>query len=252
MRMDLKQYLRVFRAHWRLILVSVLICTGAAAAYAWTRTAIYEAGTQLFVSNRGVSADLSQAYAGGLFTQERVQSYSQIVSSPLVAQAVIKELGLRKTVQELQDEIRGSVPTGSVLIDVKVRDQSPRTAQAIADAVGRQFPAFVNDLERPLRGQPSPVKVSVTSPAKLPTSPVSPNKRLYLTLGVLLGLILGIGGAVAREALDTWIKGDQVAAAIVDAPVLGRIAEHRRARKHPLIMDSDPHSAAAEAYRRLR
>ena len=128
--MDLRQYVRLLHAHWAVIAASVIICTAAAAALAWTRTPIYTASTQLFVSTGGVS-DPGQAYQAGLFTQQRVRSYAQIVSSPSVTQAVIQELGLRESSPQLQGRIRASVPTDTVLIDVTVKDGSPARAKAI-------------------------------------------------------------------------------------------------------------------------
>ena len=250
--MDLNQYVRVLRAHWALIVLGVLVCTGAAAALAWTRTPIYEARTQLFVSTRDAPADPTQAYQGGLFAQQRVQSYARIVSSPPVAEAVIEQLGLNRSVQEIQEEIRASVPVDSVLIDLEVRDESPRQAKAIANAVSRQFAGFVNTLEKPRRGQDSPVKVSVTRPARLPTDPASPQKPIYLVLGALAGLVLGVAGAVVREVLDRRIRTDDDATTIAGAPVLGRITEDRSADNRPLIVARDPLSAGAEAYRQLR
>ena len=145
--MELKQYVRLFRAHWLLILAIVVVCVGAAAAFAWTRTPVYAARSQLFVSTSGVPADLSQTYEGGLFTQQRVLSYAQIVSSPAVVKAAIAQLGLRDSVRKLQGEISASVPTDTVLINVTVKDRSPRRAKAIADAVSYQFASFVNRLE---------------------------------------------------------------------------------------------------------
>jgi succinoglycan biosynthesis transport protein ExoP len=250
--LDLKQYVRVLRAHWLLLVLSVLVCTGAAAALAWTRTPSYAAQTQMFVSAGGGRTDLNQTYLGGLFSQQRIRSYADIVQSPAVAQAVIRELRLSKSVQGVQDAISASVPTDTVLLNVKVTDRSPRRAKAIADAIGRQFPRLVNTLETPQRGKASPVKVSVTSPARLPTSPISPHKPLYLTLGVLLGLTLGVGGAVMREALDNRIRDEHDATSLAGAPVLGRITERRKAKKRPLVMLNDPSSPEAEAYRQLR
>jgi succinoglycan biosynthesis transport protein ExoP len=250
--MDLEQYVRVLRAHWLLILASIVVCVGAAAAFAWTRTPIYAARTQLFVATGGASADLSQTYQGGLFSQQRVLSYAQIVSSPPVVQAAMAQLGLRESVRKLQGKISASVPTDTVLINVTVKEQSPQRAKAIADAVGNQFATFVNRLEsRPGEGS-SPVKVSVTSQAQLPTEPVSPRKVFYLAFGALFGLALGIGGAVLREALDDRIRDEDDAAAIASAPVLGSIAEDPDAGRRPLIVVEDPFSVRAEAYRRLR
>ena len=123
--MDLMYYGRAVRTHWIIFLLGVLVCTAAAAALAWTRTEIYEAQSQFFVSPSGKPTDLSDTYQGGLFTEQRVQSYARIMSSPLLAQSVITQLGLSEGVQDIQDTIDASVPVDSVLINVKVRDESP-------------------------------------------------------------------------------------------------------------------------------
>jgi capsular exopolysaccharide synthesis family protein len=251
--MDLAQYVRVFRAHWLLITLFVLITTGGAGAIAWTKTPTYSARTQLFVATSGSSvADLGQTYQGGLFSQQRVRSYAQIVDSPAVARAVISQLRLPETVEQLQSEIRATVPTDTVLINVTVEHPSRQRAKAIADAAAAHFSRFVSALETRQGEESSPVKVSVTSEAQLPTDPVSPRKLLYLLLGGLLGVVLGIGGAVLREALSTRIRAEDDAAAIADAPVLGGIANDRHAGREPLVVMSDPSSVRAEAYRRLR
>src|SRR5204863_3064912 len=95
-------------------------------------------------------------------------------------------------------------------------------------------------------------KVSVTSPPRQPQDPVSPRNAPYLAIGLLLGLVLGVQGAVVRDAFDHRVRGERDAAGILGAPVLGRIAEHRRVAKHPLVMMDDPSSDPAEAYRELR
>jgi polysaccharide biosynthesis transport protein len=250
--MDLHQYARVLRTHWVLIALSVLACMLAAAALAWTRTPVYAAQSQLFVSTTGGPIDPSQTYQGGLFAQQRVQSYARIVASPSVAQAVIKQLGLKETVPQLQAKIGASVPADTVLIDITAKDQSPRQAKAIADAVGDHFSEFVNTLETPQGQQRSPVKVTVTSRGEVPTHPVSPKKALTLVLGGFLGLVLGLGGAVLREALNRRIRSEDHAATVADAPVLGSIVEDPHADTRPLVVVDDPASVAAEAYRRLR
>ncbi len=250
--MDLMYYARAVRTHWIIFLLGVLVCTGAAAALAWTRTEIYEAQSQFFVSPSGKPTDLSDTYQGGLFTEQRVQSYARIMSSPLLAQSVIRQLGLSEGVQDVQDTIDASVPIDSVVINVTVQDESPAQAKAISDAVADQFPRFVDMLERPAGGGESPVKVSVTSPARLPTDPVSPNKPLYLAFGLLFGLVVGTAGAVLREELNSRIRSDADAAATAGAPVLGRIPKQRNAGTRPLIQFDDSRSAGAEAFRQLR
>lgn len=198
--MDLQQYLRVLRAHALLIVVVVVACTAVASVLAWTKTPIYASRTQLFIATpRGAS--LSETYQGALFSQERVLSYAPIVSSPYVVERVIKKLHLNETVPEVQSEIHASVPAGTVLIDVTVKDRLPARAQAIAAATATEFARFATRLESARRPNLSPVRINLASPPDRPVSPISPRKRLELVVGVFLGAILGIGSAAMMEAL---------------------------------------------------
>jgi polysaccharide biosynthesis transport protein len=248
--MDLRQYARMLRAHWLLIAVSVLVCTALAAALAWTRSPTYAAETQLYVST-SLPGDASptERYADILLSQQRAVSYAELIASPPVVQAVNDQLGLSLSPDEFRAKVSAVRPEGTVLIDVTATDRSPRLAQEIAQAVGTEFPSFVESLD----GQgPSPVDVHVTSPAQLPTQPVSPQKTLYLLLGMLVGLMLGIGITVIREALWRRIRDAEDAAEATGLPVLGSIAEQRRATREPLVMLNSPVSVRAEEYRRVR
>jgi non-specific protein-tyrosine kinase len=250
--MDLMRYARVLRAHWVLIVVAMLLCILAADLLAMRQQPMYAAHSQLFVSVASTSKlTPSETYQGGLFSQQRVESYANLISSPRVAQAVISRLRLSRSVPEMQSQIHASVVPGTVLINIAVKDRTPALAKAIADAVAERFPGLVNELESSDPGR-SPVKVSVTSPARLPTSPTSSSAGAYLILGALLGLILGVGAAVLREIFDKRIRYDEDAEAVADAPILGRIPHDRFANARPLVVVDDPDSAAAEAYRRLR
>jgi polysaccharide biosynthesis transport protein len=254
--MDFHQYLRVLRRHWLLICFSILVCTASAAVLAWTRPPAYAAQTQLFVSTSGAATngptDLSQTYQGALFSQQQVFSYAQLVSGPTVVEAVARQLRLSDSIAHLQSEIRTSVPTGTVLINVTVTDRSPQRARAIANVVGVQAAKFIVKLETPPDAKRSRVTMAVTRRAEEPTAPVSPHKPLYLVLGALLGVVLGIVITVVREGLDTRVRGDDEVSAITGAPVIGSIADYRGADRRPLIAVSDPSSMQAEEYRRLR
>jgi len=260
--LEAKRYVQIVRAHWVLILMTVLICTGAAAAYGWTRKDVYAAHTQLFVSTPVTPRNLtpSEVYQGGLASQARAESYARLVSSPALAEAVIDELNLQRSVQFVQSAISTSVPAGTVLVNVTAEDSSPREAREIANSVGRVLPKFVASLEstgspsRPGAGsnKRASVKVSVSSPAELPTSPEPPGKAVYIVVGVVLGLLLGIAGAVVREMFDRRIRDDASIEAVAGAPVLGSIPLDREASSRPLVVVEHSSSVEAEAYRRLR
>jgi succinoglycan biosynthesis transport protein ExoP len=248
---ELKDYIRVIRKRWRIIVATTLVVLAGAAAATALSPKVYEAQTQLFVSTAG-SSDTSTLLSGSNFTQERVVSYADVITTPTVLDPVIKTLQLNTTAANLGNQITATVPLNTVMIQVAVQNTNPQVAAAIAGAVGQQFTKTVAELESVNKGQSSPVKVTVVSSPTVPTAPVSPKKTTNLALGVVLGLLLGLGLALLRDLLDTSIKNEKDCAQVTDATVIGGIGFDPEASKHPLIVQADPHSPRAEAFRTLR
>ncbi|MDP9431464.1 MAG: polysaccharide biosynthesis tyrosine autokinase [Actinomycetota bacterium] len=249
--MDLKAYLAALRQRWMLVVACMLACTGAAAGVTFTTPPVYESHTELFVST-SEQGDVSQAYQGGLFSQQRVKSYAQLVSSPLVTQRVIDRLELQTTPDALRQSITASAPIDTVLIQVAVRDREPERARNIARVLGREFIRVVDDLETPEGSEYAPVKVTIVKPAQVSSLPVAPNIPLQLTLGVLLGVALGVGAAMLLTTLDTSIRTVDDVTAHADVAVIGSVSDDPRAARRPLVVQDEEWSARAEAYRQLR
>jgi capsular exopolysaccharide synthesis family protein len=249
--LDLRDSLHTLRKNWLLVVLCTLIALGAALAVTLGTPSKYQASSQLFVAARDSSGDVNGLNAGGQFTQQRVQSYADIVDSPEVASAVAARLG-GISANQISREVSANAPLNTVLINVHVTDKSPARAQAVANAISDEFASYVTQLETPSGSSVSPVKVTVVKRADLPTSPISPKKKLNLALGLILGLALGAAGAVLRDTLDTSVRDPERAQAETGAALLGAIAYDSDAHKRPLIVHADPHSPRAEAFRSLR
>jgi capsular exopolysaccharide synthesis family protein len=251
---ELRDYVRMLRRRWRLVVFLTLIGIAAATAATAAQPREYTARADLFVSaqDRATAGDLSSAYSGGLFTQARVKSYVSIVQSLKVAQLVKDDLNLDIDADQLQKKIAASAPLDQVIIHVTAQDGDPAIAQQIANSVGKVLPGLVDSLEQPANGGPSPVRVSVVQEADLPTQPTSPRPTLNLVLGLLVGLALGVGAAVLRETLDTSVNRREQVEEILNAPVLGAVSFDSDAPKNPLGVITAPQSVRAEAIRQLR
>jgi len=248
---DLKDYIRVIRKRWQIIVAAMLVVVAGAALATALSPKIYQATTRLFVSTSG-GTDSGALLSGSNFTQQRVKSYADVITTPKVLDPVIETLQLKTTAAQLGGQITATVPLDTVLIEVAVTNTDPRVAAEIADAVGKQFTKTVADLESVTKSQSSPVKVTVVSVPTVPTAPISPKPTRNLALGVVLGLLLGLGLALLRDLLDTSIKNEKDCAEVTDATVIGGIAFDPDATKNPLIVQADPHSPRAEAFRTLR
>lgn len=202
--MDLREYVDVLRRRWRFVVVCVLLGAAAAVAVTAVMPRTYTAKAQLFIAtNDRNSAD---AYAGGLFTQQRVKSYTKIANSPAILGGVIDELGLDTTPQQLADKITAQAPLDTTLVDIKVTDRSPSRAQAIADETAARFTQYIDSIETASATAPPVVKASVVGNPEPPTSPTSPRPALNAAIGLLAGTVVGLTGAVLRNSLDTAVR----------------------------------------------
>lgn len=174
------------------------------------------------------------------------------VTSPLVLQPAIDALGLPVTADELASHVKASSEVNTVLIDISVTDASPVQAAAIAQAVSNSLISSIDSLEKPKGGGTSPVGLSIIKPATAPATPSSPNTKLNLLIGLILGLGAGAAVALLRTTLDNRIRGEADLRKVSDAPILGGIAFDPDASKKPLLTQAAPQSPRAESFRQLR
>jgi succinoglycan biosynthesis transport protein ExoP len=246
---DLRDYARVLRRRWRLVLVCLLLGIGGAVAYVETATPMYTASTQLYVAAQG--GNIQDLQSGVTVGQDQVQSFAQIINSPKFTGPVAAQLSDGLTAKQISDEITATAPLNTALLNVSVNDASPQRAAAIANGVSSYFATYAENLNAGNRLN-SPVTVSVVRAADVPGAPSSPDKKLDIALGLIIGLVVGIGGAVLRETLDRSVSSPEQVSELVDLPVVGAIAHDPDASQRPLIVSSDPRSSRAEAFRQLR
>ncbi|PXA69987.1 polysaccharide biosynthesis tyrosine autokinase [Cryobacterium arcticum] len=250
--MELRDYIRILRKSWVLIVLFTLVGVGAAAAYSLTLTPKYSATAKVFVSTQGAGTT-SELQQGSSFTIQRVKTYSSLVSTPIVLLPVIGTLELGITSDQLARRVTASAPADTSIIDITVTDTDPVRAADTANAVSQSLTAVVEDIEAPdAIDAVSPVKLTRAQEATVSATPVSPNVPLNIVLGTLIGLALGVGIAVLRETLETRIRNEHDVEGITDVPILGGIVFDPRARDRPLIVHVDPRSPRAESFRTLR
>jgi len=133
----------------------------------------YTSTMQFFVST-AESGSTSDAFQGNQFAQQRVASYTGLLTGDELANRIIDRLDLPLTADDVAGMIDATTVTGTVLIDVSVTDSSPQRAEQIAVALGREFPAMVSELETRGKDSGTPVDVQFTDrpgPAGAPSPP---------------------------------------------------------------------------------
>ncbi|WP_085172182.1 polysaccharide biosynthesis tyrosine autokinase [Mycolicibacterium iranicum] len=249
--MNLQDFIKVFRARWLTICVTVVIAVFAAVVVSLLTTPLYQAKSRLFVSTT-TGSSVAEVYQGNRFSQERVASYVQLLMGETLAQRTIDKLGLDISAGQLQEKVTASAKLNTVLIEVRVLDASAVRARDIANTLSDEFVAMVAELEMPAGGVRPEARVVVEQRASVPQSPVVPETGRNVLIGLALGVLLGIGLAVLREMLDNTIKSREDFERLTGSGLVGSVPLDKERRKQTAISFDSDNSAIAEAFRKIR
>jgi capsular exopolysaccharide synthesis family protein len=140
----------------------------------------------------------------------------------------------------------------SVLIDSNPGSAAALSAQQGLDDISVQFTLLASQLaDIPTFVDPG----DVILPATPPTSQSSPNLVMNMLAGAFLGLFIGVVIGFVRDRADDRIRGRADLPSTLTAPVIAYVPRHRRRSReaqHRLVVEEEPNSAAAEAYRTMR
>ena len=212
-------------------------------------TPMFRASADLFISTPASTIDIGLIATGSTFSQERVKSYTQILSAPATLQPVIEKLELNTTPQALASRISAAAPPDTVVIRLSVIDENPSRAAAIANEVGTQFSFTAETIELTQLDLTSPVKISIARPAVAEYSPISPKKKTNQLLGSVSLALLCYIFFLVRFFLDSTVKNVRDLGGLT---LLAAIGFDPAADKNPLISEIGPYDARTEHYRTLR
>lgn len=250
---DLRDYIRILSKNWLIVasgaLAGLVLALGISAAM----SPKYESTTTLYVSVRsGGSEATGDLFQGASFAQSAVTSYIDVATTAIVLDRVADELDTDISRSQLDKMLDVSSPVDSVLISITAAHSDPAIAADVANTTGDVLIDVVENEIEITEGQDSPVQVRMIDPGVIPVHRTSPNLWLNSALGLIIGLTLGIGGALLRGLLDTRIHSVRDLEQLTDAPVVGRIAYDDQITQRPLVVHDDPRSPRAEAFRTLR
>lgn len=254
--MEPRDYLRVARLHWIGILAILLASLTVAGVWSLTQPRIYTAQASGYVAPRGAT-DLGTSMVGDQLAQAKVKSYLDIGSWRSVAESAISELGLQVTPEALVNQVKVTNPSDTVILQVSASARTPEGARDLAEAWLRGIIKQVQSIEGK-DGADAPVTVVPGDSARLPTEPTSPNVRMNLTFGALLGLLLGVVYALVRHRLDQRIRSTRDVEQATGLSVVGELPLDPNFAKmsRPIVDRGVPGeegpAVLAEAFRGLR
>lgn len=261
--LGLEQALRIVRRRAPLILLCLILATGAAFSYSKQQTKKYTATASLVFNNN----QLSQQVAGLQVVSNGSQLTQQLTNVKLaqlgdMAAKTASTLDHGLTEAKVKEDLSVSAQGESNIVNVSATATSPVVAAEIANTYTTQFVkeqqsanrAYYSSALRLVNKQLDAISpkqrlspsglalegraqslgvlaelregtVKVAQTAAPPTSPSSPKTARNTILGAVLGLLLGLGVAFLRERFDRRIREPKDLEAIYRLPLLGVVPE---------------------------
>lgn len=151
--------------------------------------------------------------------QRLMATAADLISMPIVLEQVIDDLNLDITAKQLEGSLTVTSSTTSYFINISYLSGDPALSERVVNSVIDEAIAFANTNVAILKDN-----IIRTSTAQEGVYD-SPNKVLYIAIGIILGGILGVGIAFVKELFNNTFRTKEQLESAFGIQVLGVIPE---------------------------
>lgn len=270
---DLRRLWMLLRAHiWAIIAWAVGLGAVGFVLAAFVVEPKYTSTTQILVNQKRNTTDAGQAFNAQQADVQLINTYKDIVTSPVILKDASKWLknptevvkpakkakyrtladGTKKLVspaepavvrraersynvsaKEMQKAVSVTTQQQSQVFTISAKSNDPEKAQAIANAVAQTFKSKIKSIM-------NVNNVTIVSPASRGTK-TFPKTSLFTFAGIILGLIISIALIVLRDSFNTTVRDDDYLTKELGLTNLGHISHFHLSNKFS-INDNDSNS----------
>lgn len=263
----------LLRAHiWAIIAWAVGLGAVGFVLAAFVVEPKYTSTTQILVNQKRNTTDAGQAFNAQQADVQLINTYKDIVTSPVILKdaskwlknptevvkpakkakyrtladgtkklvspaepAVVRRAGRSYNVsaKEMQKAVSVTTQQQSQVFTISAKSNDPEKAQAIANAVAQTFKSKIKSIM-------NVNNVTIVSPASRGTK-TFPKTSLFTFAGIILGLIISIALIVLRDSFNTTVRDDDYLTKELGLTNLGHISHFHLSNKFS-INDNDSNS----------
>ena len=288
----IRDYVRLLLRRKWIVLATVVLVPALAIFFALRQESLYRTSAKVLLKQGNLAAILSGIQDTSVYLDPNrvAQTQIELAETPAVAARVLKAAGITHgDPNAFLGSVSITADPNADILTFTVTNHDPVLAERLANAYATQYTLFrrqldTNSLKQALKdvsqriadlqanGQSAYSKDLVNSSQQLRTllavessnavvarqaegaAKIQPRPKRYGILGLAIGIMLGVGFAFIRDALDTRVRSAEEIAQRLGIPLLGRLPEPSRQlqRSNGLVMLENPTSVEAEAFRVLR
>lgn len=215
---DLKSLFQAILKRWWVVVSLTVAALAIGTVYSFfILKPIYQSDTSIYIGKNADTQSATIMYNDVLLNDRLVNDYRELVKSRLIADEVIKELGLKDiTAEKFAQKLSVTSKKDTRLIVISATDTDPEFAKTLADKVAEVFQKKAESIMKV-------ENIQIIDKATAAQSPVKPNKKMNLAISFVLGFMLGIGVVLLIDYFDDTIKTPDDIKKYLDVPVIGTI-----------------------------
>ncbi|MGM8216556.1 polysaccharide biosynthesis tyrosine autokinase [Bacillaceae bacterium W0354] len=216
---DLRDLFSVLYKHIKLILFIIFSIVGVTAIISYfVITPVYEAKTDLIVTNKQVTTDRLPSLGNIESNLKLVDTYRVIIESPTVLKPAIEATNSRIEVSELKEKMNVKIIGNSQVLSIIVEDKNRQFAVNMANSIANEFIKKASEVM-------NFNNVYILSPATMneETKPLYPKPKINLIISFFLSIFFAVGFVLLKEFFNTSIPDEQAVKEHLNLPVLGVI-----------------------------
>ncbi|TFE00025.1 YveK family protein [Jeotgalibacillus sp. R-1-5s-1] len=179
----------------------------------------YEASRKIVVNNNAEQLD----YNTVMTNFQYANTYSDFIYSDVVLEQVINDLNLQMPVKDLEKQIDVSSKNESQVITITVKDSDYERAVQVVNVTATVFQDKVKEImmiDNVMLFPPAEIKENVES--------TSPGLVLFIVVGIVTGVSVGLSIAFLRKLFSTTIDSEKEALLLFERPMIGTISKEKR------------------------
>lgn len=253
--LDLVAFRLLLVRNWPVILGCLLAGIGAGLLLTALSPKSYSASASGVVAVRG-SNDIGGVLTGDNIAKSKAKQFQALAKSRTVAAQALKDAGIQGSPDAAAGAVTVAVPEDTAQINVTVQQPTAASAAKLANA---WVAALSKSVESMSEVQTAPgsssgesiisVKPYVTAPK--PSAPSSPNLKLNLLLGAILGLTAALLLTLLRTKSDRRIRGSESVERDFGLSVVGTLPKRSDVTERAFLLDTLGKRASKEQFRSI-
>lgn len=216
----IEDIINVIMRRWKMILLVTLITTIVSAIISFfVISPKYSANTKVFIGKENTQGQDQNYNTNDVqMYQKLIKTYAEIIQTNDLVQRAINSDNLNVKSENVLSSLSVTPRTDTQILEISYTNANKILAKDVVNSVTNEFIRSSKELIP--NGN-----VKIIESVKEPTSPVSPNKKMYIGIAFLAGLIISIGLSFLLEFMDNTFKtGDQLEN-VLKLPVIGTIPD---------------------------